>query len=192
MQPSRLLHVWAGRFGLQLTTTCSMCPCCQSSHSYCFRPLRGHPPDTHQITVMPAVPCSGVVDRYGPALVQYGQDPNFQRQENTGFANALVSLLIVQACIAWVQHDLAWPDTSPWWRFDPQHSTTSSSTQCRSHCLFTDTLLRSAMSMAYNAAHLTVNVVCLQAFFYQVKLETEIDEPPATRLASVSLADIIM
>jgi hypothetical protein len=32
----------------------------------------------------------------------------------------------------------------------------------------------------------------LQAFFYQVKLETEIDEPPATRLAQVSMADIIM
>jgi hypothetical protein len=32
----------------------------------------------------------------------------------------------------------------------------------------------------------------MQAFFYQVKLETELDEPPATRLAQVSLADIIM
>lgn len=36
--------------------------------------------------------------------------------------------------------------------------------------------------------------VCIhaQAFFYQVKLETEMDEPPATRLAQVSMADIIM
>lgn len=55
-----------------------------------------------------------------------------------------------------------------------------------------DTLLHSAMSITYIAVHLTFIVVCLQAFFYQVKLETEIDEPPATRLASVSLADIIM
>jgi hypothetical protein len=38
----------------------------------------------------------------------------------------------------------------------------------------------------------TVWVCAAQAFFYQVKLETELDEPPATRLLRVSLADIIM
>jgi len=32
----------------------------------------------------------------------------------------------------------------------------------------------------------------LQAFLYQLKFETMLDEPPITRLAQVSLADIIM
>lgn len=34
--------------------------------------------------------------------------------------------------------------------------------------------------------------MCCQAFLYQVKMETLVDEPPATRLAQVSLADIMM
>lgn len=32
----------------------------------------------------------------------------------------------------------------------------------------------------------------LQAFFYQLKLEAELDEPPATQLNQVSLADVMM
>lgn len=68
---------------------------------------------------LPQTAFASVEAKYGPGKVLYGQDKNFQRQENTGFANAL-------------------------------------------------------------------------AFFYQVKLETEIDEPPATHLAQVSMADIIM
>jgi hypothetical protein len=33
---------------------------------------------------------------------------------------------------------------------------------------------------------------CLQAFMYQLKFETQVDEPPATRLPQVSMADIMM
>jgi hypothetical protein len=33
--------------------------------------------------------------KYGTANVLYGQDPNFPRGENTGFANSLVSAAIV-------------------------------------------------------------------------------------------------
>lgn len=46
--------------------------------------------------------------------------------------------------------------------------------------------------LAYGPVVAAASCAAVQAFLYQVKMETLVDEPPATRLAQVSLADIMM
>lgn len=127
--------------------------------------------------------------KYGTANVLYGQDPNFGRGENTGFANALVSTTFLpERCFS---------------RTPPAPPAAVLPRLCCGFILAHYRLKlsgglsygatgRLCFEYTYSRSCMFMFMCAVQAFFYQVKLETELDEPPSTRLAQVSLADIIM